>query len=128
MAKAHNELAWRIFIGGDPIRALPDAEKAAALSPDDPKILDTRGQIRLQLGRFKEGCDDLIRSASLGLEAAATFYGVGRCRELEDQRDLAREAYRKALEQSVTSSFSQSAQDMARERFKMLSDPGYRMK
>jgi WD40 repeat protein/tetratricopeptide (TPR) repeat protein len=128
MAKAYNELAWRIFIGGDPIRALPDAEKAVALSPDDPKILDTRGQIRLQLGRFKEGCDDLLRSASLGLEAAVTFYGVGRCRELEGQRDLAREAYRKALEQSVTDSFSESAQDNARERFKMLSDPGYRMK
>jgi len=67
------------------------------LAPDDGDILDTRGQIRLALGRIEEALTDLDKVVSLGFDSIGTRYARGRAHELKGNRDAAITDYRKAL-------------------------------
>jgi WD40 repeat protein len=50
-ADSHNEKAWSLLKSGAAVEGLVDAEAAAALAPDNPRVLDTRGQIYAALCR-----------------------------------------------------------------------------
>ncbi len=69
-AMAANNLAWNLLLRGDAGRALPLAEKAAALSPGDPAILDTRAGALEALGRCGEALETAERALELLPESA----------------------------------------------------------
>jgi cellulose synthase operon protein C len=60
-----NNLAWVAGELGDP-KALSYAEKASALAPADPAILDTLGMLLIKKGDVTQGVDKLRQAAQLG--------------------------------------------------------------
>jgi hypothetical protein len=64
-AMASNNLAWNLLLRGDLERALPLADRAAALSPGDPAILDTRAAVLEALGRCAEALETAERALEL---------------------------------------------------------------
>jgi WD40 repeat protein/tetratricopeptide (TPR) repeat protein len=116
MASGHNEIAWNWFVQEKPAAGLADAEKAVALAPEEPHILDTRGQIYLALERFDEAFVDFDKAISGGVTSAGTYLGRGRCYERMGNRDAAIADYRTALQQDTSQDYERSAQAKARER------------
>jgi len=67
---AANNLAWNLLLRGQAQAALPLAERAAALSPGDPAILDTRAGVLEALGRCSEALETAERALELLPEGA----------------------------------------------------------
>jgi predicted Zn-dependent protease len=59
-----NNLAWALGQVKDP-KAIPTAERAAALAPDSPDVLDTLGMLQLQGGDPKKGLETMQRVRDL---------------------------------------------------------------
>ena len=59
-----NNLAYAMGQAGDVDGALPLAEKALALAPDNASILDTAGWLALQQGNRERAADLLRRAAA----------------------------------------------------------------
>jgi putative PEP-CTERM system TPR-repeat lipoprotein len=59
-----NNLAWALGQTKDP-KAIPTAERAAALAPNSPDVLDTLGMLQLQGGDPKKGLETLQRVRDL---------------------------------------------------------------
>lgn len=84
-AAALNNLAYRIAVDQKvPAEALPLARRAAALAPQDPRVLDTLGWIHHMLGNSAEAVrllTDAVRrapgSAEVRLHAALALAAVG---------------------------------------------------
>jgi predicted Zn-dependent protease len=60
-----NNLAWVSGELNDP-KALSYAEKASALAPANPSVLDTLGMLLIKKGDVKQGLENLQRAAQLG--------------------------------------------------------------
>jgi tetratricopeptide (TPR) repeat protein len=75
---AGNNLAWLLAVRrGDPPAALPYAQRAAELAPQDPAILDTFGWVLYLSGRNAEAVETL-RKARQGLPTVPTVrYHLG---------------------------------------------------
>jgi predicted Zn-dependent protease len=59
-----NNLAWAAGNLGDP-KALSYAEKAAALAPANPSVLDTLGMLLVKQGNVKQGLEKVQKAAQL---------------------------------------------------------------
>lgn len=59
-----NNLAWALGQVKDP-KAIPTAERAAALAPNSPDVLDTLGMLQLQGGDPKKGLETMQRVRDL---------------------------------------------------------------
>jgi putative PEP-CTERM system TPR-repeat lipoprotein len=59
-----NNLAWATGNLGDP-KALSYAEKAAALAPANPSVLDTLGMLLVKQGNVKQGLEKVQKAAQL---------------------------------------------------------------
>ena len=107
-------------LNADYLNALPDAEHAVALAPDNVHILDTRGQVYFSLGRFDEAFVDLDRSIALGANFVAVFFSRGQIYERRGMKDLAIADYSRALELEPDGDIEKHAREKARERLKAL--------
>ena len=63
---------------GDNAGALADLDRAAALNPAEPAILLNRGQVRINAGDPKGGCEDLRQALARGREDARALIRI-RC-------------------------------------------------
>jgi WD40 repeat protein len=116
LAIALNSNAWSLFLAGSLAEGLADANRAAALVPDDVDILDTRGQIYLALDRVDAAFADLDRAIANGVSEPGTYFGRGRCYEARGDTLAAVADYRKTLELKAEDEYDKSVQDKARER------------
>jgi tetratricopeptide (TPR) repeat protein len=119
-AVANNETAWSHFLKGELTEGLPYAEKALTLAPDNPNILDTRGQIYLGLNRVDEAFADLDKAINKGLRASVTFYGRGASYERKGKTAEAIADYRRALEEPAFAEHDKNAHKLAQERLTAL--------
>jgi tetratricopeptide (TPR) repeat protein len=91
-----NNLAWFLAVKKNP----PDLDRALGLidnvlerAPNDPRYLDTRGQIYTKLERWDDAIADLERALQKGLstpethDALATCYGAKGVRDLEQRHE-----------------------------------------
>ena len=136
IADAYNDLAFDAFAGStiagkptdDLSSALIDADKALALRPGDRNMLNTRGHIRLAMGRVDEAFADLNSSITLGNQYPGTYYARGKAYELKSNRPAAIADYRTALEPppdgdgeyGSSLDYLKYARDQARERLRAL--------
>lgn len=95
-----NNLAWFLAF-----RDPPDLQRAEDLinsvlqtAPNDPRFLDTRGQIYAKQGRWNEAIADLERALDAGLPGAETHLALALCYESKGLPDLA--AYHSRLAES----------------------------
>ena len=109
------------------MEGLIDAENAVARAPEDPDILDTRGQIYLALGRLDEAFVDLNKAIALSFQSPSTYYARGVIYEKRGQIALAVTDYRTSIELSASDEgesdkWELEAQDKAKARIAAL-DP-----
>jgi tetratricopeptide (TPR) repeat protein len=100
--RANNDLAWLLSEQLDkPREALEIADKAAARSPNDPHLLDTRGAILMRLGRFTDARRDLERCLELARTIPSTqaHAAIRLARVLNELKDA--EAAKARLEQAL---------------------------
>jgi tetratricopeptide (TPR) repeat protein len=120
VAFAYNATAWDHFLKEEFSEGLPHAEKALALAPVNPNILDTRGQIYLGLNKIEEAFADLDKAIAKGLRAPVTFYGRGVCYERKGKTDEAVADYRRALAEPAFAEHDKNAHKRAQERLTAL--------
>ncbi|RTL61997.1 MAG: tetratricopeptide repeat protein, partial [Hyphomicrobiales bacterium] len=120
-AKLDNKQAWEkledvVINGADQGRleeALKEVQEALVVAPSSPIYLDTRAHILLALGRSDEAEADFNRVLAAGLDAAATFWGVGRIADVRGDAARAIKYYEKATTEA-SGSFNDPFQDYAR--------------
>jgi tetratricopeptide (TPR) repeat protein len=82
-AGAFNSLAWTYVAGPSEIRnaqkALPLAERAVALAPENGSILNTLGVALSRVGRYEEARDTLLRSDELNGDMVADVAFLAIC-------------------------------------------------
>lgn len=86
-----NNLAWFLALHKDP----PELERALELisnvlkrAPNDPRYLDTRGQIYAKLERWDDAIADLERALQQGLSGADTHAALAVCYGAKGLQDL----------------------------------------
>lgn len=72
-ARYHSDLAWLYQKTGDG-RALPMAEKAYSLAPDNPDVTDTLGWILVDQGKLPRAVDLLQKAASRSPSAEIRYH------------------------------------------------------
>jgi putative PEP-CTERM system TPR-repeat lipoprotein len=72
-ARYHSDLAWLYQKTGDG-RALPMAEKAYSLAPDNPDVTDTLGWILVDQGKLPRAVDLLQKAASRSTSAEIRYH------------------------------------------------------
>ena len=87
-----NNLAWFLAFNDEP----PDLERALSLidrvlvdRPDDPRFLDTRGQVYPKLGRCEDAIRDLARALDQPQPAPETHAALAECYAAKGLDDLA---------------------------------------
>jgi len=131
-AREYKESASQAFLdvalnGKDPKQleqALDDSNKALELTPGDPEIHETRGQIYVALGNADAALADLdaVIGDTDARPDAGTLYARGRAYELKGDNGAALADYLKALdsETSAFSDYAKYAQSEARKRVTAL--------
>jgi WD40 repeat protein len=119
-AESQNGRAWSLLMSGAAVQGLAYAEAAAALAPDNPNVLDTRGQIYAALCRWDEAIVDLERAIAGGVAIASSHAARGRVLEARGNRDAAIADYRKALTFPAPDEHAQRAHAAAIERLAAL--------
>lgn len=86
-----NNLAWFLAFRDPPDldRALHLIDEALARAPEDPRFLDTRGQIYTKQKRWDEAIADLERALAVEAPAAETHLALADCYEAKGLKDLA---------------------------------------
>jgi putative PEP-CTERM system TPR-repeat lipoprotein len=87
---ALNNAAWFAHERKDP-RALPYAERAAQLAPDNAAVLDTLGWILTQQGRARDALGHLTKAAQLTPDALEIRYHLAVAQVDVGQREAARQ-------------------------------------
>jgi len=96
--RALNFIAYTLAEEGrDLNRALDYAKEAVALSPDNPRVLDTLGWVYYHLGRFEEAREYLEAAVAIDGAPAAVFLHLGDLHEATGDVDAAVSAWREAL-------------------------------
>jgi tetratricopeptide (TPR) repeat protein len=75
---AYNGRARSCLKVGKAAQGLPDAERSLELKPNDPDLLDTRGQIFEALGRREEAIADYRRALSKDADSQESKDGLKR--------------------------------------------------
>lgn len=119
-AVALNQQAWQAFLDGRAHEGLGDAERALAIDPEQPYMLDTRGQIYLALGRCEQAMTDLDAAIEAGNGHAGSYFSRGQCHERASNTALAIADYRSALEQPADDAFARKAKDKSKGRLSNL--------
>ena len=88
-AQALNNLAWIAGKKQDP-GAIALAEKALALAPGNPAILDTLGMLQVEQGRRDEGLENLRQAVALAPDAGPLRLNLVRAYLKLDRKDDAR--------------------------------------
>ena len=88
-ALALNNMAWTAFQLKNG-QALAYAERALALSPDDPAILDTLGTIQLERGQGKAGLANIERAVKLAPAQGVFRLSLAKAYKRLDRREDAR--------------------------------------
>ena len=101
-------------------KALPDADRAVALNPDEPNTLDTRGWIYIAKDDPDRALADLDKALSIDPEFAGIYADRGRAYELKDQRDKAIADYRRALSLKSRQTYDDKAKAEALEHLTAL--------
>jgi tetratricopeptide (TPR) repeat protein len=65
-ASAHNSRAWILYTAGRNEEALPSAERAVSLAPDNPWNLGTKGHILAALGDWIDALDAFEQAMAAG--------------------------------------------------------------
>jgi predicted chitinase len=107
---------------GKAAEGLKDAQEALALAPKNGKFLATRGLIHLETSSLDAACADLELAIANGADAGSSYFGLGRCRELKGDKELALAAYRKVLE-PADGVAPGASQQKARQRLLALAAP-----
>ena len=98
MTALMNNLAWCLAHANPPQneRALRLAQAAVAANVDNPEFLDTRGEILLRLGRWREAVADLERALPqarakrrIHRSLATAYRELGQMELAESHRQLA---------------------------------------
>ena len=87
--QALNNLAWVAGKNGDP-KAIAIAEKALALAPRSPAVLDTLGMLQVEQGRREEGLENLRKAVGLAPDAGALRLNLARAYLKLERKDDAR--------------------------------------
>jgi predicted Zn-dependent protease len=96
-ALARNNLAWLLWQAGDAQGALPHAERAVELAPDNPAVADTAGIVHLKLGNTGRA-STLLQKAAAGLpDNAEVQYHYAQVLAAQGKNDEAREVLSRAL-------------------------------
>jgi tetratricopeptide (TPR) repeat protein len=93
---AFNNLAY--LLGENlnrPADALPYAEKAAELAPNDPQVLDTLGWVQFKAGKTDEAYNNLRRSVDSQVFAANTYH-LAEVLLARDEKEGARQMFESA--------------------------------
>lgn len=87
----YNNLAWYFAneVPRDPERALWLVNLALEEKPNQPSFLETRGQIHVLVGKWKEATVDLEKALSLGGPTPAIHQGLSKSYEKLGLKDLA---------------------------------------
>jgi tetratricopeptide (TPR) repeat protein len=73
-----NNRCWtRAEVGQELDKALADCDAALKLKPKSPDILDSRGLVKLRLGRFADAIADYDSALALSPKQASSLYGRG---------------------------------------------------
>lgn len=95
---ALNNLA---YIYGEKLNDLPKAgelaQKARALAPSDPSVLDTLGWILYKQGDFQQAAEILGQSAAKNPDSAEIAFHLGMAQYMMGRSELARSALEKAV-------------------------------
>jgi putative PEP-CTERM system TPR-repeat lipoprotein len=87
--QALNNLAWVAGKNGSP-KAIAIAEKALALAPRNPAVLDTLGMLQVEQGRREEGLENLRKAVGLAPDADALRLNLARAYLKLERKDDAR--------------------------------------
>jgi len=88
---ALNNLAYLLVDRLDrPAEALPYAERAKRLTPDDASVLDTLGHVLSRLQRLGEAAGVLLRALEINRDSIAINYHLGVVYVLRNEREDAR--------------------------------------
>lgn len=89
-----NNLAWILGQRKDP-QAIPMAERALRLSPDNPAVLDTLGMLQIESGQSEKGVEHLRRAVSLApnswvlrMNLARSYVTLGRKDDARKEVDV----------------------------------------
>lgn len=94
---ALNNLAYMYTVDlNQPDKALPHAERAAALMPNDGSVADTYGWALFKVNKVREAEEQLSRSVQLAQRQATNRYHLGRVLELRGRLSDAAREYREA--------------------------------
>jgi WD40 repeat protein len=103
-ARVCNNEAWSLITGPEPRRdpagALPLAERAVALAPDEPMCLNTLGVVYYRLGRYEPAAAALERSLheSKGAHAAYDLFVLAMCHARRGDAVKAKDCYDRAVQ------------------------------
>jgi tetratricopeptide (TPR) repeat protein len=103
LAQACNNRAWQLVTGPlqerDPAQALPLAEKAVALRPEEPMYDNTLGVVYFRLERYGPAVEALERSLreTEGEYAAYDLFFLAMCHARRGEAAAARDAYDRAV-------------------------------
>ena len=101
-AEFTNELAWIHVAGPEKLRdakkALPLAQKAVDLAPNEPLCLNTLGVTYYRLGEWQKARDTLRKAAEMNSRGATAYdhYFLALCHHQMGQADQARTEYEQA--------------------------------
>lgn len=94
-----NNLAYLyVDLLDEPEKALPYAEKAAAMLPENAAVLDTYGWALFKVGRTTEAETQLLRAVQLGQVGATVRYHLGVVYEQSGRNREALQQYRRAYD------------------------------
>jgi putative PEP-CTERM system TPR-repeat lipoprotein len=102
-----NDLAWTYHLQKD-ARALPTAQQAYKVEPDQPMIADTLGWILLEQGRTAQAVDVLTRAVGLAPDVPLLRYHLGAALAKAGDTARARRELERALERNTP--FAQRAE------------------
>jgi tetratricopeptide (TPR) repeat protein len=108
LARQCNNLAWELVTGPEkernPAKAVPLAEKAVDLRPDEWVYLNTLGVVQYRLGQFQAAVTTMERGIQASKKEATAFdlFCLAMCQHQLGDRRKARDWYDKALVWSTT--------------------------
>lgn len=116
---AFNNLAYLLAENlNRPAEALPYAEKAAALAPNDPQVLDTLGWVQFKSGKTEDAYNNLRRSVDAQVFAANSYH-LAEVLLAREEREGARQMFESA-KRLAEQSKDQSIRDASDKRLREL--------
>ena len=116
----YNSKAWCLLLKGELDKALAEAERAVAATPDDAGAIDTRGEVYLRKGLLDLALADFDKAASLDATLIEVYRDRGLLFEQKGDRARALAEFRQALALKPRWVMERRAQDEALARLTAL--------